>query len=938
MAGRPEVEENYRLLFDQNPQPMWVYDTETLKFLSVNEAALTRYGYSRDEFLRMHITDIRPAEEVPALLDHVSAQAHAISQSGVWRHVRKDGGIMLVEIASHEISFAGRPGRLVVATDVTERERAFDELRRSQEAYERQYAALAALTRRGILQTTDQESALSEITQSTARTLGVERVSVWRLTAERDAIVADDLFERSGARHSAGHKLEEASFPAYFNAVAGSEVLVADDAESDPRTCEFADTYLRPHGITSLLDAPILVSGVFAGVLCLEHVGPRRSWTAGERSFAISAANMVALILARQSLHESQRRLSTLLDHLPGMAYRCRHEPGWPTEFFSNGALALTGYDPAALLEGGARSFTDLMNPEDRERTWAEVDAAVKAGKPFELEYRIITAKGAEKWVWERGQAVYGPDGQAIALEGFISDVTQRRQGADALRTSEERFRLLAHVTSDAIYDWDIADGTVWWSEDAENLFGLTREQLGNVLNSWAGRIHPEDVDRVLKKVHDAVEALVETVTVEYRFQRGDGSYADVLDSAHVIRDASGNAVRMIGGVSDLTERKHLEGQLLHSQKMESVGRLAGGIAHDFNNLLTVITGTVDLALGQVKHGDPLSGDLAEIRDAAERAAGLTQQLLAFSRRQVLQPRVLDINASIAATLGLVRRVIGEDIEIRFTPGPELWSVRADPGQLEQVLLNLAVNARDAMPTGGILSIATRNLTVDEAYAAAHPPAASGPYVSITFSDSGIGMDAATREHAFEPFYTTKPVGKGTGLGLATVYGVVQQSGGSIHLYSDPGRGTTFRILLPRAGEPTHAETPSSSAGMERGSETILVVEDEPAVRRLTERVLASAGYTVLTAAGGEEAMAALDAHEGIVHLLLTDVVMPHTNGQEVARMFTKKSPVTRVLFMSGYTEDAIVHNGVQAGQMRFLEKPFTMAELTQAVRAALSD
>jgi PAS domain S-box-containing protein len=1064
MAGRPEAEEHYRLLFDQNPQPMWVYDAETLAFLTVNEAALARYGYSREEFLRMRITDIRPADDVPALLENMSGHAESLRQSGIWRHRRKDGGIMLVEIASHEISFAGRSGRLVLATDVTERERAFNELRASQEAYERQYAALAALTRRGILQTTDQEAAFSEITQNTAHTLGVERVSVWRLTAERDAIVANDLFERSTARHSSGHRLEAASFPAYFRAVMGSEVLVADDAESDPRTSEFTESYLRSHRITSMLDAPILVGGEFAGVVCLEHVGPRRNWTAGERSFAISAANLVALVLAQHSLsqseawlqtildsepecvslsgqdglvldmnpaglrmveaadrasvlgtevvqlvhpsdreayldlhrsvqagssgrlqfriiglrgaerwvethaaplrssdgevvaviavtrdisermraeaalRETQRRLSTLMDHLPGMAYRCRHEPGWPTEFLSNGVVALTGYHPADLLEGGPRSFSELMDPDHRDRTWKEVETAVRAREPFELEYRIVTADGSEKWVWERGQAVYGPDGKPIALEGFITDVTERKRGADALLISEERFRLLSRVTSDAIYDWDIKDGSVWWSEGTEKLFGLTREQLGSVLNSWAERIHPEDVDRVMDAVESAVDALVETFTVEYRFRRGDGTYADVLDRAYVIRDADGRAVRMIGGVSDLTERKRLEGQLLHSQKMESVGRLAGGVAHDFNNLLTVILGTVDLAGSAIKPGDPLSADLAEIKDAAERAAGLTQQLLAFSRRQVLQPRVVDINAAIASTLALLRRVIGEDIEIRFTPGADLWSVRADPGQFEQVLLNLAVNARDAMPTGGLLSIATRNLTVDETYAAGHPVMRPGPYVSITVSDSGLGMDADTREHAFEPFYTTKPVGKGTGLGLATVYGVVQQSGGSIHLYSEPGRGTTFRILLPRAGEAAPSEMSSRPAHFEGGSETILLVEDEAAVRRLTERVLATAGYTVLAVGSAEEAMAAIATHDGPVHLLLTDVVMPQTNGPELARRLTGISPATRVLFMSGYTEDAIVHHGVHAGQIRFLEKPFTVAELTHAVRAALSN
>jgi CheY-like chemotaxis protein len=302
----------------------------------------------------------------------------------------------------------------------------------------------------------------------------------------------------------------------------------------------------------------------------------------------------------------------------------------------------------------------------------------------------------------------------------------------------------------------------------------------------------------------------------------------------------------------------------------------------------------------------------------------------------VLQPRVIDVNEVIAGTLALLRRLIGEDIEISFSRGADPWLVRADPGQLEQVLLNLAINARDAMPTGGLLSIETRNLMVGETDTARHPTAQPGPHVSITISDSGVGMDSVTREHAFEPFFTTKPVGRGTGLGLATVYGIVQQSGGSIHLYSEPERGAAFQILLPRADTATADEqTPSRPGVVEGGSETILLVEDDDAVRRLTERALATAGYSVLAVAGAEEAMAMIAMRP--VDLLLSDIVMPQTSGPELARRLTESSPTTRVLFMSGYTDDAIVHHGVFAGHTRFLAKPFTIGELLLAVRAALS-
>jgi two-component system, cell cycle sensor histidine kinase and response regulator CckA len=1062
MPGFRDAESHYRLLFEHNPQPMWVYDTETLAFLTVNAAATGRYGYSQAEFLAMGIADLLAPEDLAAS-DAAAAQLEPQQLPRVWRHRRKDGGIMLVEIVSQDIPFAGRKACLVLVNDVTRRESAHDELRRGQDAYERQYAALAALTRSGVLQTTDRQAALREITQHIAHTLGVERVSVWRFNDERDAIVADDLFERSSARHTSDHELKAAAFPAYFRALAGSDVLVADEAEHDARTSEFTDVYLRPNGITSMLDAPILVDGELAGVLCLEHVGPWRTWTPGERIFAISAANLVALVLAQHALSQSQawlqtildsepecvclvgadgrlldmnpaglrmveaadrpsviggdaaplihpsdrdaflelhssvqagstgrlqfriiglrgterwvethaaplrandgavlamiavtrdiserihaeaalqeteRRLSTLMDHFPGMAYRCRNEPGWPMEFVSNGAAELTGYDPEDLLDGGTRSYASLIHAADRDRVRHQVKAAVHASAPYELEYRITSADGTEKWVWERGQAVHDSDGRPSALEGFISDTTQRRRSADALRISEERFRLLARVTSDAIYDWDITDDTVWWGEGAEQQFGLTREQLGNVLASWVARIHPEDRDDLLAEMYRAVRGRVEMFTAEYRFLRGDGSYANLLDRGLILRNEGGQAVRMIGGVSDLTAGKRLEDQLLHSQKMESVGRLAGGIAHDFNNLLTVILGTVELALNAVDAGDPLSADLVEVRTAAERAAGLTQQLLAFSRRQVLQPRILDVNTTIAGTLVMLRRLIGEDIEIRFTPGADLWTVRADPGQVEQVLLNLAVNARDAMPAGGLLSITTRNRMIDNTYAAGDPMVLPGPHVSIAVSDTGVGMDAETRKHVFEPFFTTKAVGKGTGLGLATVYGIVQQSGGSIRLYSETGHGSTFRILLPRVDAEVDTQPPPLSAADDGGSETILLVEDEAAVMRLAERVLTGVGYTVLSVASAEDALAVMSTHEGMVHLLLTDVVMPQMNGPELADVITELSPETRVLFMSGYTEDSIVVRGVTRDQTLILEKPFTIAELTQAVRSALT-
>jgi signal transduction histidine kinase len=384
-------------------------------------------------------------------------------------------------------------------------------------------------------------------------------------------------------------------------------------------------------------------------------------------------------------------------------------------------------------------------------------------------------------------------------------------------------------------------------------------------------------------------------------------------------------------------ELSQAQDQLRQAQKMEAVGRLAGGVAHDFNNLLTAITGYSDLLMSDLAEGDPRRADLEQIKHAADRAAGLTRQLLAFSRRQVLQPRVLDLNVVITDVEKMLRRVIGEDIDLVTIPGSALGRVKADPGQLDQVILNLAVNARDAMPEGGKLTIETANVELDGAYALRHIAVRPGPYVMLAVSDTGCGMDAEILARLFEPFFTTKEVGKGTGLGLATVYGIVTQSGGSISVYSEPGRGTTFKMYLPRVKEAVETRVVVASPDTPvRGSETILVVEDEEAVRSLARLVLERKGYTVLEARHGTEALRVSERHEGPIALVLTDLVMPGLGGRELAGRLATVRPDTKVLYMSGYTDNAIVHQGVLDAGAAFLSKPFTPDALARKVREVL--
>jgi signal transduction histidine kinase/CheY-like chemotaxis protein len=390
--------------------------------------------------------------------------------------------------------------------------------------------------------------------------------------------------------------------------------------------------------------------------------------------------------------------------------------------------------------------------------------------------------------------------------------------------------------------------------------------------------------------------------------------------------------------VMDITGRRLLEDQLRQARKMEAVGMLAGGVAHDFNNLLTIITGYSQLILNSLRHDDPNRHSAEQIMKAGERAAALTRQLLAFSRRQVLQPKVLDINRLVSGLSAMLQRLIGEDVDLRLVLPPDVGCVHADPGQVEQVLMNLVVNSRDAMPKGGTLTVETANVELDESYTNRHMEVKSGSYIMLAVSDNGAGMDEATRARLFEPFFTTKGAGKGTGLGLSTVFGIVKQSGGSLQVYSELGRGTSVKVFLPRIDQPAALDPEAQHNVIGRGHETILLVEDDDMVRNLVRETLKRAGYTVLDAASPVEARRASGEFHGTIHLLITDVVMPRTNGRELAEQLIVRRPKLKILYMSGYTDGAIASSGVSTREVAFLQKPFTPAGLIEKVREVLEN
>ena len=573
--------------------------------------------------------------------------------------------------------------------------------------------------------------------------------------------------------------------------------------------------------------------------------------------------------------------------------------------------------------QASVRPAADVFRIADEE-TGAEIESpvasALRDGAGWgPTDHTILIARdGTRRPIAHGGAAILDAGGGVIGAVVVFrdQDPAARERAEHALAASEMRYRRLFEAAKDGILILDAVSGAIVdVNPFLVSLTGFSREEfLGRHL--W--EIGPfKDIAAsaaLFLELQDREYVRYEDLPLETR----DGRRIDVefVSNVYIVEDQK--VIQC--NVRDVSarklaekERERLEEQLQASQKMEAIGGLAGGVAHDFNNLLTVILSYTGFALGQVREGDPLRDDLLEVKKGGERAAALTRQLLAFSRKQVLQAVPLSLNQIAVGIEKMLRRILGEDIDFVQALEPDLGVVRADPGQIEQVLMNLVVNARDAMPEGGQLTIETSNIEIDEEYAARHVAVRPGPYVQLAVTDTGSGMDRETIAKIFEPFFTTKGEGKGTGLGLSTVYGIVKQSGGNVWVYSEPGHGTTFKIYLPRDLSAAAATDTRPTAAPSRvtGTETVLVVEDEPALCEVARRTLDAAGYRVLTAASGDEALLIFAEHVGDIHLLLTDVVMPRMSGRALAQELTKRRPTLKVLYMSGYTDDAIVHHGV---------------------------
>ena len=627
--------------------------------------------------------------------------------------------------------------------------------------------------------------------------------------------------------------------------------------------------------------------------------------------------------------------LDNLARLVPGVIYQYRLFPDGRSAFpyASPGMNDIYEVTPEEVREDATPVFGRL-HPDDRNMVSTAIFESARTLETFYCEFRVILPRQGLRWRWSQAHPERTEDGGTL-WHGIISDITERKQAEDALRASEAFNAAMIACSPVALYSIDTNGNVQSWNPSAERVFGWKAEEvIGKPLP-----IVSEDQMEFFTELKNKVLAGHTIIGLEVNRLRKDGSLFTGRLSTSPILDATGTVVGILGAMEDISESKKLEEQLNQAQKMESVGRLAGGVAHDFNNMLNVILGNADLMLEDLPADSPLRAEIKEIQKAGQRSADLTRQLLAFARRQTITPKVLDLNETVESMLKMLRRLIGEDIDLLWKPAKVLAPVRIDPSQIDQILANLCVNARDAIGHNvGKVTIETKQFSFDEEYCADHAGFAAGHYVMLAVSDDGCGMDHATKAQIFEPFFTTKGVGEGTGLGLATVYGIVKQNNGFINVYSEPGQGTTFRVYFSvhKSAKPEQTLIQTATAPLPRGNETVLVVEDEPSLLKMSQIMLGRLGYTVLAAHTPTEAIRLAEEHAGEIHLLMTDVVMPGMNGRDLAASLLSLYPNLKRLFMSGYTANVIAHQGVLDEGVNFIQKPFSQRDLALKVQEAL--
>ncbi|HAE38027.1 MAG TPA: hybrid sensor histidine kinase/response regulator [Candidatus Riflebacteria bacterium] len=639
---------------------------------------------------------------------------------------------------------------------------------------------------------------------------------------------------------------------------------------------------------------------------------------------------------------ESGQAYANLLANLPGMVYRCQNQQGFPMEFVSEGCFELTGYTSKELTGNNRIAYGDLIYPEDQRMVWDSIQKAVQQHQPFVLEYRIFKKNGQLRWVWEKGRAAF-TDSHKGVLDGIIIDITSRKEAEEANRQAHEellesnaRFRMLTELAPVGIIISDAQQRILHLNQRFTDLFGYTVADMPSA-EEWWPLAYPDPVMR--QKVREDWTALIEAA----RLNHGEiFSYeAQVSCKNGSIRQidfrATSNGELIFVISTDITERCRLENQLRMAHKMESVGRLAGGIAHDFNNMLGVIIGYSEMAIDRVKEDTELLEDLNEILAAGKRSREITRQLLAFARKQSIKPVAVDLNELVDSMLNMLRRLLGENINLTWLPQNGLWPVKLDPAQLDQILANICINSRDAISGSGSIIIETSNAIFDSEYCFAHQGFVPGEFAMIAISDNGCGMSKEALKHIYEPFFTTKGMAAGTGMGLPTVYGIVKQNNGFINIYSELNRGTSVKIYLPRLVNETTPQPKPQKAAVKGNNELLLLVEDEPTLMKMTKMLLERLGYQVMAAGTPGKALEIARSEKGSIQLLITDIVMPEMDGVALSEQIKKIHPEIRTLFMSGYTSGMVTSNDIVKTGCHFIQKPFSIEEMAKLVDKILN-
>jgi PAS domain S-box-containing protein len=656
----------------------------------------------------------------------------------------------------------------------------------------------------------------------------------------------------------------------------------------------------------------------------------------GVRAFATETGGVALYIADVTEAYALQQRMRLLqgavsrLEDMIVITEAAASDVATPGIVFVNEAFErLTGY---TFEEVKGRTPQFMRGPETDVAQVERMRQALSLGHAVRGELIFYTKAGEKLWVDMQMAPFRAPTGKATHIVIVSREISARKRAEAELKESTERFRIVAQATVDVVWDWDLKTDMIWWGDGMRVRFGYRYDDKPQIGESWVQHIHPDDSDRVVTGIHAAIDGVSEKWSDEYRFVRADGSIAQVVDSGYVIRDEGGIAVRMVGSMVDVTEQRELEAQLRQSQRLEAVGQLTGGVAHDFNNLLTVILSNAELLETRLAHDEQMHALAEMTRIAAERGAELTSRLLAFSRRQALDPKPSNIEALARGMEGLLRRALGEQIELRIEAAEDLWDALIDPLQLESAILNLCINARDAMPDGGTVSIELANVCLGADVAGGE----RGEYVMVCVADTGTGMDEATIARAFEPFFTTKEIGKGSGLGLSMVYGFVTQSKGRVEIDSRLGEGTRIKLYLPRAKDARQAQREEAPEDVVIGNERILLVEDDDLVRVQVAAELRELGYRVVTARNGPEALQLLREKEPF-DLLFTDVVMPGgMNGRQLAEAARAILPTLPVLYTSGNPDIVLGEEGRLASGVHLLRKPYRQRALAAKLREAL--